>query len=493
MKLTTSILSFAVITALSLSGCGGDSSSDTTTDSNLDNTKLSGNLGTSYAFYKAPWYRSLFATPAYAAGFGQVKKAVAIPLADGYVLMENAKEVTINSDGTFSVALDRQVTDPDNGQKVDLNWIIILEKTDGTYNFLSIPNNDGSDSLVNLPIAKTTADIDLGDIDNSSDEGRSSKKLDDIASKVTYDINQLTVLSKTDDVVKAVINQYRNNLGKDENEIITVRLTVIGEGNFTKMATEYSKASTYRGYTINIQAGSATVLQQNKDAICDNSKQIEIDLPTGKSISFVGDSTYTSLVSAGGSWNGTSCSGGNTLFQEQTNDDGSLSLNFGGGYTVVNSTTVPKGDWTLKFDGQELGKYDLSYSLPAENGTMKLPVPAVKLDLDPNDNNKTKGFYIKWYIGDIEIPNEIISTIIPKPMLYTQANSGLAITCKDAMHDSNGALRSYIPISECKENDSTPSARYYKPATKSGLKALESVYVSYETIGNEVRFSYDDN
>ena len=118
--------SLALLIAFSFVGCGGGGSNTPSSSLNSDKTNLSGDFGNGYAFYKVPWYRSLFATPAYAAGFGQVKKAVAIPLVDGYVLMEKAKEVTINSDGTFSVDLERQITDPDNGEKVDLSWIILL-------------------------------------------------------------------------------------------------------------------------------------------------------------------------------------------------------------------------------------------------------------------------------------------------------------------------------------------------------------------------------
>ena len=483
-------LSLALLATFSFVGCGGGSGISTPLNSN--NTKLSGNLGNGYAFYQIPWYKSLFVTPAYAAGFGKIKKAVAVPIVNGSPFLEKSKEVTIESDGTFEVSLEKSFTDPDTGNSLDANWIVLLEKNNGSYNFLSIPTSDDSDSLISLPISKTTDDIDLGDVDNSADEAKSSKDLSYLSSKVTYDINNLVALSKTDDVVKAIINQYRNNYGKDESQIINVRLTVVAGGDFDTIGTQYSKASIYKGYAINIQGASATVLKQNFNNICSNSKQIELDLPSGSTISFVGDSNnYSSLVSDGdGNLNGTSCGGSSNLFQEQ-NDGDWISLNFGGGTKLVNSTSVPTGDWILKFNGQELGKFDLAYSLPVENGQIKLPVPAVKLDLDTNDNNKTKGFYIKWYIGNIEVPNKVVTAIIPDATIYTQANSGLAIDCSDAMLDSNGTLKSYIAISECKENGHTPESRYYKPANSSNLKPLESVYIRYETPGNEVRFSYD--
>jgi hypothetical protein len=488
-KIKTLGISLAVVTAISFSGCG---SSDSTTPPVEDTTttSLSGNLGTSYAMYKSPWYDNIL-TKAYAAGFGQVSKAIAIPLLNGEIDIGEAKEVTINDNGTFSVALKKQFTWEEDGENItaDASWIILMEKTDSSINFLSIPNANGSESLINLPIGKSTSDIAFGDIENSADEANTNLKLDGLSEKVSYNINDLTSLSTTDDVAKAAVNSYKNNYNKSKSEQINVKLTVIAEGNFTKIATEYSKASDYKGYAINIGGGSETILKQNFTTICNNSKQMSLELPSGEDVTFVGDSTYTTLTSNGGTLNGTSCSS-NGIFQEQSNDDGGISLNFGGGSAIVNSVTVPSGNWILKFDGNTLGTYNLAYSLPVANGKMKLPIPAIKLDLDSSDNNKTKGFYIKWYVDDIEVSNTIISTIIPKASLYTQGNSGLAIDCSDAMLDTNSTLKSYINISECKENGTTPDSRYYNPT--GGQKALESVYVRYETPGNEVRFSYND-
>ena len=477
-------ISLAILIAFSFAGCGGGNS---TTPTLLD-PKLSGDLGNSYAFYKPRWYESII-TKAYASGYGQVQKAVAIPILNGHVDITNAKNITINSDGTFSVALPKKIEF--EGESFEANWIVLLEKTDGSIKFLSIPNAAGTDSLLTFPMSKASSDIDLGSISNdNSDEGRSSINLNQLDSKVTYDLNDLTSLATTDDIAKAVINQYKNNYGKSIDKHINVRLTVIAEGNFTQIATGYSKASNYKGYAINIQGGANTILKQNFNNICSNNKQIQLELPTNKSITFQNDNTYQILTSNGGTMNGTSCSSNGGIFQSQSDGD-NVSLNFGGGNKIVNSLAVPTGEWTLKFDGNTIGTYNLAYSLPVKSGQIKLPIPAVKLDLDPNDNNKTKGFFIKWYIGNTQIPNNIVTAIIPEATIYTQGNSGLAVDCSEAMLDNNGTLKSYISINECKENDSTPVARYYKPASGSGLKPLESVYVRYETPGNEVRFSYD--
>ena len=217
MKNLTKIgLSVAMILALSLgfNGCGSSSSNPPPADppKSTTKTKLSGNLGTSYAMYKAPWYDKIVPR-AYADGFGQIKKAVAIPIVGSESEISEAKEVTINSDGTFSIDLQKKFSWEEDGetQTKEASWIILMEKNDGTINFLSIPNADDSESLVSLPISKTTDDIDLGDIDSSSDEGKSSKKLNDLSSKVSYNINELNSLASLDDTMKSVVNAYVNN------------------------------------------------------------------------------------------------------------------------------------------------------------------------------------------------------------------------------------------------------------------------------------------
>jgi hypothetical protein len=481
----------ALSTASIITGCGGGGDSTPLVNSDINTTSadkinLSGDFGENYALYKAPWYKKIL-TKAYANSFGSIKKAVAIPLDGTMPIFEKIKDLTIDEDGSFSVDLDKKFTFSEEGetQTVNLNWLILIEKSDGSISFLSIPNDDLSESLVSLPISQAKSNLSLGVVSNSADEGRSSLKLNELTQKTNYSIDELNSLATADDVIKAIVNSYRNNYGKDEDEYIDLRLTVVAEGDFNQIGSSYSKAENYRGYSINIYAGPKTVLAQNFSNICNNTKQISLELP--EDITFYGDGTYNTLISNGGTLNGTSC-GGNGIFQEQTDYDGSVSLNFGGGEQVVKSIIAPKGNLKLKFDNQIVGIYDLSYSLPVKDNKMKLPIPALKLDLD--EDSRVKGFYLKWYLAGEEISSSISKEILKDLSLYTQANSGLAISCKDAIFDKDGNLKSYIAIKDCQENGSAPTDRYYKP-TDTTKKELESVYVRYETPGGEIRFSYD--
>ncbi len=502
MKLTTSILSFAVITALSLSGCGGGSSSDTTSPtSNLDKTKLSGNLGTSYAFYKAPRYRSLFATPAYAAGFGQIKKAVAIPIADGHTLIENSKEVTIKDDGTFVAKLDKKYTHPEYGE-FELTWIIILEKTDGTYNFLSIPNSDNSDSLVNLPISKTTADIDLGEISNSSDEGRSSKNLSDISSKVTYNINELNSLATLDDTMKSIINAYVNNYGKNEDETISETLHIVGSGNYSTIDSQYTKAENFEGYSFHIHAEKDSSLALHFTDLCGTDGYLKLIPPSGATIS-AGGTNYTSSNPfsstsenienmSGGSQQ---CSGGITYFRKDS--DGSVVVNFITGdssSSLMTTKPIPNGNFELKLNNTLIGKYQLSYSLPTTNdGHLKVPTPAIKLDLD--SNNKLKGAYVKWYIYNEstsqyeEADSNSLQAVTDSYSFHIDDFNGISGNTSrvEIYCENNNFSKNYVDITQC---ENYPSNGLYYNYSAEDKYNIDDFNVNLNIGSSEFRFTY---
>ena len=117
--------------------------------------------------------------------------------------MSYAKDITIEDDGSFAVTL-RKVS----GAGDKITWMILLEKSDGNIEFLSVPSSDGSESLVNPPLAASTGDLDLGEITSNyaENEGESEKSLNDIKEALSLNINDLTAIAKLDDTLKSVLN-----------------------------------------------------------------------------------------------------------------------------------------------------------------------------------------------------------------------------------------------------------------------------------------------
>jgi hypothetical protein len=262
MNLKNYLLSIATISMLGFSGCG--SSGDQNQDASVS---LGGSFGSGYAYYKAPWYKNII-PKAYATGFGQIEKAVVIPIVNGEAILEEMKDVTINSDGSFSVNLNKALMF--DGESYEANWIILVEKNDGTINFLSIPNNTNDDSLVNFPISQaTSSSISLGSVANSNDEAQANITLTDLSEKVTYNINELNQLATMDDVLKSIVNRYKNNKGKSEDEIINETLHVVSTGTYANLTNDYEKASDFAGYAFHFHGGKNSLLATKFQNICD--------------------------------------------------------------------------------------------------------------------------------------------------------------------------------------------------------------------------------
>jgi len=507
-SLKSKILSFSISAVLSLSlvGCGNNDNNNNGGEKSSNSTKLSGSLGSSYAFLQKPWYKNLFATPAYAVGFGKITKAVAIPIAGNYTLIDKAKEVTINSDGTFSVSLEKQTTDPETGEKVDLNWIVLLIKSDGTINFLSIPTADNSDSLVNLPIAKTTADIDLGEIDNNNDEGKSSKNLNNLSSKVTYNINELNSLATLDDTMKSIVNAYINNYGKNEDEIIEETLHIVSKGDYSTINTQYTKADSFQGYAFHLHANKNSSIAKNFNNLCGINSYLKLIPPSGATIN-AGGVNYTSsspLQSTGGTISNMSggsqeCSGGITYFRKDS--DGSVTVNFITGddsSSLMTTKPIPNGNFILKLNNIEIGKYQLSYNLPIANdgNHLKVPTPAIKLDLD--SNNKLKGAYIKWYIYDEQNSNykeaslSALQAVTNGFSFHINDFNGISsntnrvgIRC-----NNNSFTTTYVDITKC---ENYPSNGIYYNYNTEDKYSIDDFNVNIDIGNSEFRFTYRRN
>jgi len=473
------------IIGMSFGGCGGGSATaflpdETVSDSDSDSelVAVGGTFGSDYAFYQPKSWFS-FTTRAYAATFGQVEKNIAIPLVNGEVMLAQAYEIPIADDGSFEAILKKQLSDPETNKKEDASWVILIEKTGGDINVLSIPG-DNSETLVNLPASKMKSNVFLGQISNTSDEGTSSLNLDNFTQSTEYTPEDLMTLAKADDMTKAIINNYRNNFLKPEDEYINARLTIVVDGNYSIINSDYSKASQFYGYSFNFMGNKKSVLYQNFEHICQTDNALQLVPPSDFTVDGVTYNSANPISSTSGTINTNntfkSCAGG--VFQAQQESE-NINANFLGGGSV-HSITVPTGDWQLKLDGNVIGKYNLSYSLPVQNGQLKLATPAIKLKLDAN--NHIQGFYLKWYIGDTEISNELVTPLVPEAMIYMQGGAGGSIFygCMDAMTDSNGVIKSYIDASQC-----TP-----------GMTDLDytdpnlAIYLSYGYVGSTVRFTW---
>ncbi len=483
-----------------LIGCGDGSTYSPSADNSKIN--LSGNLGNSYAYYQEPWYHKLF-PKLYAQVFGHIEKAIAIPIINGNAELRFLKNVTINSDGSFTISLEKSFTGPDN-KKYPANWILLLVKEDGTYDFLSIPNNDNSESLINLPISNATEDIDVGNINPSQNsEAHTTLNLNDLSTKVTYNINQLEKFSQLDDILKSIANEYRN-----KNSKTRYVLHIVSKGNYNEINTTYSLASQFQGYAFHFHSKKGSKISQNFTNLCNNNKSLKLYPPINSSI-LVGNQEYNNsypLVTSGGNITTMTsgeqeCGGNNSYFRKDT--DGSVVTNIITGdnsNSLGKTIPIPNGLFTLKLQNDIIGLYNLSYNLPVitdsnNNKHTKVPTPKIKLELD--SNNKVKGVYVKWYLysktsGYSEISPEIMKKFTSDYSIHIDDYSGingnnsrLEIHCRKINLDTN-----YVDISKC---ENYPSSGIFYNYNQEDKYSLDDININIDIASSEFRFTYRKN
>lgn len=395
-----------------LFGCGGGGDSSGTGDNTIadddtiadDNTiadsdfiSISGQFGSSYAFYKKRWY-DYFVKTVYAT-YGQIAKSLAVPIISGQGCLEYAQEFEIEADGSFSVELEKSI----NG--ADANWIILIEETDGDIYFLSIPTVETTESLIVLPVAEATEDIDLGDIDSNDDEAQSEITIDELATKVTYNIEALEEIAEMDNTLKSIVNTYLNSYNIPEDETINGCLSVGASGDYFSINSEFSTAENYSGYAVIMNGGNNSVLANNFTEIYSNDGTLQLTIPPGGTI-YDGTDYYdfnNPVVSSASETiaydaDGTQMYSCGAFYWVANGTDGSVGLN-----VLPSTSEIPPGIFELQLRETEaepyetIGKYIFSYNLQlTEDLHLKVPTPALKLDLD--ENNRILGAFIKWYI-----------------------------------------------------------------------------------------------
>jgi hypothetical protein len=217
-----------------------------------------------------------------------------------------------------------------------------------------------------------------------------------------------------DDVLKSIVNRYKNNKGKSEDEIIEETLHVVSTGNYANLTNDYEKASNFAGYAFHFHGGKNSLLATKFQNICDTNDTLRLIPPSGATIT-ANSVNYTTTNPFISKTNGieTNTDGskqcGENAFYAREDVDGGVVLNFitGDDNTMLaNTKPIPNGEFKLELnDGTLIGSYNLSYGLPLLNNVLKVPIPALKLDVD--SNNVVKGAWIKWYMYDGSNFNEI--------------------------------------------------------------------------------------
>ncbi len=392
-----SILSVALLAGLT-AGCSDDKSDDGVPKEGLT---LSGDFGSAYAYYQPPWYERLV-TPVHASSsYDAIENSIAIPIASDRIMMDAAIPLDIKSDGTFTAEITKEY-----------GWIVLLDKGNGNYSFLSVPMSvDSNDSLITF-FPKT--DVDFGKIEykSATDEAESESNASELAEKFIFSLEQLGDISKSDDAFKAVANSYRNNYGKSDKAQISEVMHIVSVA-VPKLEPDIPvMANKYQGFMMEFEFGPETLLAQNGVNICDNTLKVGLKYPD-ESFKLATDSQdYLSALMSGNMVPDENhhpvpylaCAVQENFvisyFRDTNSSGGTLSF-FRGESTdmLAQNLELPNGLFTLQLqDGDvntSVAKYELNYNLPMKNGELLLPVPEFTL----HKNGRFIDYVdVKWYL-----------------------------------------------------------------------------------------------
>jgi len=442
---------FSILTLMGISfnfifiGCGGDGGDTSTSNTNNGSVEIRGNLGSGYSSAgKLWWLADIFGTKAIASDFGNVKRMVAIPIIPNYSYpaIFIAKEIPVNSDGSFSVSLNQGEVDPETGKIYPVNYVLLIEKFDGNISIVSIPNNNGSPlSLFPISLAKAYSKIDLGMVnEENSEEGYTDIDLNYFASTTGLNTTFLANIAEEDDTLKSVVNDYINGYQKwsDYHGRMSHRIRPIFLGNLNDVTDQYEIANEYQGFQIVIEGEDKSMLSKEFENICSNSGYLKF-IPASDvvlSISYGGD--IVGNPEGGGERGDAIDLNGSGTIDENFTSNNPISFNSSSIYTLSDGTKICKSSevyfekepdgWTylefnslfapfegtitsskffsLELNGTIVGKYILKYDFPLSSDSRitggfylkGMFYPGIKLAL--KDDNNITGVEIKWYAYD---------------------------------------------------------------------------------------------
>jgi hypothetical protein len=182
-------------------------------------------------------------------------------------------------------------------------------------------------------------------------------------------------------------------------------------------------------------------------------------------------------------------------FYARKDVDGGVVLNFitGDNNTMLaNTKPIPDGEFKLELnDGTLIGSYNLSYGLPLLNNVLKVPIPALKLDVD--SNNVVKDAWIKWYMYDGNDFNEIdintLKTMISSFSIHGDDFNGISSnTSQLEFHCNEQKLETtYVDFKTCENYPDGEMIYNYNQEDKYTLEQIQTnIYIG----ATEYRFSY---
>ena len=403
--------SLLLLSALSISACGGSSSSSSSSMS------VSATVGSDYTVAYTPTlmdkvFATIVGNTAMALGSRTtVDQVVAIPSSEGHFggsMLQLMKVADIANDGRFSLTLDKSY-----------DWVILLidstalTLSDRVVSYVTASVNS-SDTLVAYSGGSIQSSLDLGTLAQANDEAVG--QADTASFNLTLDA--ITAVAQSDNGYKHMINAYLNY---DQTTGVFYAMqptfnwqavSLSGLGNIDPVVNDIS------GYAL---AGFSLKIETNNlasptipDEACSGNSTITLFPPA--TIQTSTGRTYDAVngVSNDGGGSDTNMGIANSANWFQSGRYYCYDDDFGVQYYQTSETALydfgrdfqvpaggmPTGHWLLDVGGATKGEFDLEVSVPKDAaGNYNVPIPMLRINHDAT-SGVISLIDVSWFIYD---------------------------------------------------------------------------------------------
>lgn len=361
------------------------------------------------------------------AGLTDADSIYACQVCNGQVALPGSKmsrAANINSDGTFSVQLDKTERDS-SGKESAVEWVLILfnskaaTRFDKIVGFLALKEID--QTLIKFPLSKAKTDtLKMGTITQKGNESVADTTIHNDTAMFALTLTQLEEMAHTGRTLKIIKNIYAATTDVSQKGMAITPTYTLGMQplsvalNKELLPQNYFDTGTY-GFGIRIDSYGSPLF--NNDQLQSKAATIDLYPPAGSTMHIEQTLSNGQIVV----WPVTS------FISTDTSKNPHVVCDSNGNQMVVNVLVLPgpsgtndvsilfplfkamppNGVWNLKENQSTLiTQFDLGLGNPIDTATGKplIYVPSLEVDVDQKDTTVHR-VIVKWYYWDSQAGN----------------------------------------------------------------------------------------
>jgi len=403
LLISTNLMIPILLLICMLSMSCGNKGKKSETNINTEGVGFTARLGSDYAVY----------------GYSNLK-IVAVPVSGFSPLVKfegetYTKSAAVNSDGSFSLQLQKQIivgdpSIPEESMTFDIDYVILVVDKSSTeekiISYISMDSFNVSkiglgglnslETIIKIPVADSNSDIDAGELTLSN--GNEALSTSSTGGDFNLTGEQLKIIARSDDVAKSVKNDYLNS---------DIETKVFYNWDDPSVAADFSDITDSYSDPLDLNFLGSSIYMYTQswapdklgtfDDIVSRSTKLALYPPAGSTVTSLHNHTYndTNPIANNGNMIAGPDEGEYYYNDFRVGSDERIECTFG----LSELTTLPSGDWLLKKDDTTIGIYDFAVGNPFYGSTsvIKVYIPSVKLTISAG---KLARIDLKYYLYD---------------------------------------------------------------------------------------------